>query len=96
MATDAVKVLIVERNGVDIDDYEELNLTASAVPFSASGYLADNVKDAIIESSKDIHASQYIVDLSETLTVESKKQMRTFYEQFVTGNMVINGWLIVD
>lgn len=96
MPTPAVKVLAVEISGVELDDQTEFNLTASVIPFTAAGYSSDNVKDAIVESRKDIHGAQYIVDLSETVTVESKKQMRTFYQQFVTGNMIIDGWLVVD
>jgi hypothetical protein len=96
MATDSIKVLIVERAGVELDNQEEFNLTAAVVPFSAPGYAADNVKDAIIESSKDIHSAQYIVDISDVIRIESKKQMRTFLQQIVTGQLIVDGWLIVD
>lgn len=97
MPTDSIKVLIVERAGVELDNQEEFNLTASVVPFSAAGFTADNVKDAIVEvGASDYHASQYIVDLSDTITVKTKKQMRTFYQQIITGTIIVDGWLIVE
>lgn len=97
MPTDSVKVLIVERAGVELDNQEEFNLTASVIPFTAPGFSSDNIRDAIVElGNSDIHASQYIIDLSDTITVKTKKQMRTFFEQTITGTIIVDGWLIVE
>jgi hypothetical protein len=47
---DNVKVLIAERNGVDLEYSEELDLLADNIPFDEPGFVADNVSDAIIET----------------------------------------------
>lgn len=98
MPVDAVKLLVVERNGVDLEDYEEINLTASAVPFSSPGFSSDNVQDAIIESTaedEDNHSAQFDIDISDEVVVADKKQMFVFQELFVTGSLLVNGLLIV-
>ena len=98
MPVDAVKLLVVERNGVDLEDYEEINLTASAVPFSAPGFTSDNVEDAIIEATEDdedYHSSQYDIEVSDDLEVKIKKQMFVFQELIVSGSILVNGLLIV-
>ena len=99
MATDAVKVLIVERNGVDLSEQEELNLTASTVPFTAPGFSADNVKDAILEINQggdDIHSGQHQIDLDETIHIFAKKQMRIFQHLSSAGHIINDGWIIVE
>ena len=48
---DSVKVIIVERNGVELQFREELAFTPANLPFSDASYVADNVNDAILESS---------------------------------------------
>jgi hypothetical protein len=99
MATDSVKVLIVERNGIDLEDQEEFDLVAEVVPFTAPGYVADNVKDAILESTlnaTDIHAGQHQVDDAENILVKAKKQMRVFQQLVLDGTLTLDGWLIID
>lgn len=98
MAVDQVKLLIVERNGIDLEDQEEVSLDASMVPFNAPGFTADNVEDAIIESTvndDDYHSAQYDIALSDVLEVKLKKQMFVFQQLIVTGQLTVNGWLIV-
>jgi hypothetical protein len=98
VAVDQVKLLIVERNGVDLQDQEEVILDADMVPFDAPGFTADNVKDAIIESQEnddDYHSAQYDVDISDILEVKLKKQMFVFQQLIVTGQVIVNGWLVV-
>jgi hypothetical protein len=96
MTTDAVKVLIVERNGIELDSQEEFNLNALTIPFTASGFVSDNVKDAIVESSVDYHSGQYLVDTLDVVTVVAKKQMRIFQKQTVDGKLINDGWLVVE
>lgn len=97
MATDSVKVLIVERNGVDIDDYEELDLTASVVPFTAPGFTADNVRDAIIEGGgTDYLSAQNELENGDVVTVPRKKQMYAFnYIMNDNGDLINDGEVIV-
>ena len=47
---DDVKVKITERNGVELEFDEELELIPSNIPFSDPSFAADNVQDAITES----------------------------------------------
>ena len=49
---DQIKVLIVERNGVDLDAQEEYELSAANVPFdnTSTDFDADNVRDALLEA----------------------------------------------
>jgi hypothetical protein len=78
VAVDQVKLLIVERNGVDLEDQEEVTLDAAMVPFDAPGFTADNVEDAIIEATEDdedYHSAQFDIDISDILEVKLKKQM---------------------
>lgn len=98
MAVDQVKLLIVERNGVDLEDQEEVLLDAAMVPFDAPGFTADNVEDAIIEAqagSGDYHSAQHDIGISDVLTINLKKQMFVFQQLTVTGQVIVDGWLIV-
>jgi len=97
VAVDQVKLLIVERNGIDLEDQEEVILDAAMVPFNAPGFTADNVEDAVIESanSGDIHSAQYDIGISDVIRVKTKKQMYVFQQLIVTGQLIVDGWLIV-
>jgi hypothetical protein len=96
MATDAVKVLIVERNGVDLDDAEELNLTASNVPFSAVGFTADNVKDAILEAGgEDVCSGQDELENGDVVIIPRKKQMILFGRLTNTNGKIFNSGKII-
>ena len=57
---DQVKMLITEKNGVDIED-EELAFLPENMPFSDPSYTADNTKDAIIETGSVGGQSRYVV-----------------------------------
>lgn len=46
----AVKVLIVEQNGAELQNQTELDLTASNIPFSSSLFTATDVSNGIIEA----------------------------------------------
>lgn len=97
MTTPAVKVLIVERAGVELDNQEEFNLTAETIPFTAPGFASDNIKDAVVEAATlDVHSCQYDIEVSDVVLVSAKKQMRVFYQETVSGQLTIDGWLIVD
>ena len=48
---DNVKVTITERNGTELQFREEMPFTPSNMPFTATGFTADNVQDAIEEIS---------------------------------------------
>lgn len=50
MPTDSIKVLVVERNGVELQFQEELDLIAHNIPFDEPGFEADNVGDAVTET----------------------------------------------
>jgi hypothetical protein len=50
MPTDSVKILVVERNGVELQFHEEFELLAHNIPFDEPGFDADNVGDAVIET----------------------------------------------
>lgn len=51
MALPPIKVLIAEKDGVELDYHEEYDLKASAVPFTRAGFTSDNVNDAINEAA---------------------------------------------
>lgn len=97
MPTDSVKVLIVERNGSELDGYEEFNLTASVVPFSAPGFTSDNVKDAIIEGGgTDYLSAQNELENGDIVTIPRKKQMYAFnYISNADGEIVNSGEVII-
>lgn len=97
MATDSVKVLIVERNGVDLENAEEFNLTASVVPFSSPGFTADNVKDAILEAGgEDVCSAQNELENGDIVTIPRKKQMYCFnYLLNADGDIINSGEVIV-
>lgn len=95
---DSVKVLIVERNGVELPDREEFNLIASAIPFSSGGFASDNVEDAIVEASAgsaDIHCGQNETILDEIVTVSLRKEMAVFQEIKNSGEYNNSGDIIV-
>ena len=48
---DNVKVLIAERNGVDLEYHEEYDFIPENMPFDRTGFTADNVDDAIVEAA---------------------------------------------
>lgn len=53
MATDRYKVLVVEKNGTDLDSQTELDLKAANSYFdnvASPAFVADNVQDAIVEA----------------------------------------------
>ena len=96
---DQVKVLVVERNGIDLEDYEEINLTASNIPVSLPGFSSDNVSDAIaeaVEKSEDVHSAQSEIGISDEIEVKEKKQMFVFQEISLDGALLVNGQLIVS
>ncbi len=69
---DAVKVIIVERNGSDLNDQEELDFIPANMPFSAAGFSADNVNSAIIEAVGVFGQSfSYVSDTSQTSTTST-------------------------
>jgi len=95
---DSVKVLIVERNGAELPDAEEFNLIASAIPFTAGGFAADNVQSAIVEASAgsaDIHSGQNETILDEIVTVSLRKEMAVFQEIKNSGEYKNSGEIIV-
>ena len=53
--TDQVKTLIVERNGTDLEDQEELDLTADNVFLDSPLFVEDNVREAL-ESLKSVNS----------------------------------------
>ena len=44
----------------------------------------------------DFHTCYYYVDSDTEITIEENKQMRPFGEFVVEGEVVIDGWLIVQ
>lgn len=68
MPVDAVKVLIVERNGAELQNAEEFNLTSAVIPFTASGFVADNAQSGIIEAGIFGQKFYNASDTSETST----------------------------
>lgn len=51
---DNVKMLIAERNGVDLEHQEEHEFTPENMPFAEPGFSADNVSDAILETGNAV------------------------------------------
>lgn len=98
--TDLVKTLVVERNGTDLIDQEEIELRAENVFLQDPDFLSDNVLDAMKEAlnatAGDVHSSQYVISLSDIVTVDLKKQMRVFQALFVAGSLIVNGQLTVE
>jgi len=95
---DSVKVLVVERNGVELSDAEEFNLIASAIPFTGSGFVSNDVQSAIIEASAgsaDVHSGQNETILDEIVTVSLRKEMAVFQEIKNSGEYKNSGDIIV-
>lgn len=46
---DQTKVLIVEKNGTELDAHEEMAFLPENMPFSTDGFTSDNVKSAVEE-----------------------------------------------
>lgn len=95
---DSVKVLIVERNGVELADREEFNLVAVSIPFSVSGFVSTDVQSAISEvfnSIVDIHSGQNETSLDEIITVSLKKEMAIFQGITNSGDYRNSGEIIV-
>lgn len=97
MATPSIKVLIVEQGGIELDDQTEYNLDAATVPFSAVGFTADNVKDAIIEGGgTDYMSAQNELENGDVVTIPRKKQMYVFnYLLNSDGTITNSGEIIV-
>jgi hypothetical protein len=68
---DAVKVLIVERNGVELQEREELDLTPSNIPFSNANFSATDVNAGIIEAGTFGMRFTQAQDLTETSTTST-------------------------
>lgn len=95
---DQVKILVVERNGVELSDAEEFALVASAIPFSSGGFAADNVQAAIVEAAAggdDVHSGQNQTILDEVVTVDLRKEMSVFQEINNSGEYLNSGDIIV-
>lgn len=75
--TDQVKVIVVERNGTDLADSEELSLAAENVYLSSSSFSGiDNVKSAlenVASGGASINFSYKLIDFD--LTIPTKQQM---------------------
>ena len=98
---DAVKVLIVERNGVDLDNQEEFNLVATAIPFSGVGFVATDVGAAIVEAKNSAVVDDYLtcleqIQVGETYTIPFRKQMRVFQRHILDGALVVNGRFTIE
>jgi hypothetical protein len=68
---DQVKMLIAERNGVELDYQEEHVYDASNQPFSRVGYTSDNTSDAIGETRTTSGISRFVVPFSNNNVVQS-------------------------
>ena len=72
---DSVKMLIAERNGVDLYFHEELDFLPENMPITLAGFTADNVKDAIQEASAGggggTFGQNYIYSESESISSTS-------------------------
>lgn len=68
---DTVKVIIGERNGVELLDNEEYVLIPENIPFSSPGVVSDNVKDAILETNGIAQAQRYPIILTHNGSVSN-------------------------
>lgn len=50
---DQTKVAIYERNGVELDELEEMALKGSNIPFNHPDFSSDNLDDAIVEAREN-------------------------------------------
>jgi len=91
---DRVKVLIAERNSVELAYSEEYDLKGANIYFNAAGFVADNVKDAILEASTggDPRPCE-TVNTSDTLTINSCRHHIVMSQFTNNGTIVNNGTL---
>lgn len=78
---DSVKVSITERNGQELGYQEEVELTGSNIPFSATGFSSDNLQSAVEESASTGGQSRYVVACGYESTVQDGR-----YLEFHRGN----------
>ena len=80
---DNVKALIVERNGVDLDDAEELDLG----PY---------IESFLTETGTDHHSGWDEIISGQEVEITSRKQMVIFDELKLDGELRIEGKLVVE
>lgn len=80
---DSVKVIIVERNGVDLEDSEELDL---------GSYVTELVGSA----GEDHHAGWGNIISAQVVEITARKQMVVFDELILDGELRIEGKLVIE
>jgi hypothetical protein len=73
---DAYKALIVELNGVELQDASEQDIRASTILFSENSFDANSIKDAIVEARNTY--SWRIVD--RDITIPFNQQMVVYQD----------------
>lgn len=101
MPTDLLKVIVVERNGADLADAEEVLLAAQNVQVNSSSFVSDNVKAALEEIAAAVpltnNFSYKLVSAAQTITIAEEQQMLAYDEVEIanTGELVINGEMVI-
>jgi hypothetical protein len=95
---DTVKVLIGEKNGVELES-EEFLLVPENIPFSSSNFSATDVKAALeeVKASSSDHFSYDRITPGQTVTVPLYQQMLVWKELIIdlTGELVLEGTLVM-
>lgn len=86
---DAIKVLVVERNGTELPFYEEQNLTAAIVPFSDSGFASTDVSGALIELSGLLLTTAHPYNFNRQGSTGTGTYLQSAVGSPVVGNAVI-------
>ena len=76
---DSLKFLTVERNGSELEFPEEEDFIPELMPFSEPGYLSDNVKAAILETSTVAGQSRFSLTVGNNGTSSIGDYLDFFY-----------------
>lgn len=78
--TDQVKLLIAERNGVDLDDVSELSLDAVNTYLDSVEFSQDNVKDALESLVLSTLSTFSLTRIFRDITIQDYSQMVVLQE----------------
>jgi hypothetical protein len=96
--TDQVKVLIAERNGVELPDREELPLTANNIFLSNLAYVSDNVDGALSEISTSVSGKVFgnNFQINESLgnTSTTSTTVYTVKNTITTPSLPVGNYLV--
>jgi hypothetical protein len=95
---DQNKILVFERNGSELADGEELLLSASAIPSTTSGLVADNVNSALQEIYNALLAKVFgnSFQYAESLGTSTNTSASTYVTKltFVTSSLPAGNYIL--